>query len=312
MALDPQIKMMLEQAAAAGQPPLTAATPAQARRNFDQMLAAFAGPARDPVARVEDRSIPGPAGPLEVRIYTPAGAGPFPLLVFFHGGGWVLGDLESHDPVCRALTNGAGCLLVSVNYRLAPEAKFPAAADDCYAATEWAAANGASIGGDPSRIAVGGDSAGGNLAAVVALMARDRAAPRLVHQLLVYPAIDPASNSKSQKEFAEGYLLSNADMIWFWGHYLNGPADSANPYANPARAKNLKGLPPATVITAGYDPLRDEGEAYAEQMKAAGVPVMCTRYDGATHGFFSMVSMLDIGKQGVAQACEALRAAYRK
>jgi acetyl esterase len=231
-------------------------------------------------------------------------------LVFFHGGGWVLGDLESHDGLCRMLTNQAGSITVSVDYRLAPEAKFPAAAEDCYAATKWAAANASAIGADASCVAIAGDSAGGNLAAVVALIARDRGGPALAFQLLVYPAIDPASDAPSQKENAQGYLLTNADMIWFWGHYLGGAQDAANPYANPLKAKWLGGLPPAMVITAGFDPLRDEGEDYAAALKKAGVPTLLKRYDGAIHGFFGPA--YEIGKAAVAEACAALREAYKK
>jgi acetyl esterase len=309
MPLDPEIKTVLD--AAAGMPSLTAGTPAQARAQFEILLKTMRGGLPvEPVAKVADRSIPGPGGSIPIRVYAPSGAGPFPLLVFFHGGGWVLGDLESHDVLCRMLTNQAQCVTVSVDYRLAPEAKFPAAAEDCYAATKWAAANASAIDGDSSRVAIAGDSAGGNLAAVVALIARDRGGPRLVYQLLVYPAIDPASDAPSQKENATGYLLTNADMVWFWGHYLDGPHDAANPYANPLKAKSLSGLPPAMVVTAGYDPLRDEGENYAIALKKAGVPTTLKRYDGATHGFFG--PSYQIGKVAVAEACSALRLSYKE
>jgi acetyl esterase len=311
MLLDPQIKTMLDQAAGANLPPLTGGTPAQARAQFETLIKTMRdGLPIEPVANVADRSIPGAAGSIPIRVYTPSGTPPFPLLVFFHGGGWVLGDLESHDGLCRMLTNQAGSITVSVDYRLAPEAKFPAAAEDCYAATKWAAANASAIGADASRVAIAGDSAGGNLAAVVALIARDRGGPGLAFQLLVYPAIDPASDAPSQKENAKGYLLTNADMIWFWGHYLGGPQDAANPYANPLKAKWLGGLPPAMVITAGFDPLRDEGEDYAAALKKAGVPTLLKRYDSAIHGFFGPA--YEIGKAAVAEACTALREAYKK
>jgi len=225
----------------------------------------------------------------------------------------VLGSITTHDVLCRSLANAAGCIVVSVDYRLAPEHKFPAGPEDCYAATKWAAANAASLGGDPNRIAVGGDSAGGNLATVCALMARDRGGPKLVFQLLFYPAISAANDTPSQREFSkDGFVLSRADMEWFWGHYLNGPADAAYPLACPNKANNLAGLPPALVETASHDPLRDEGEQYAEQMKKAGVRVTLKRYQGVTHGFVSFADALDQGKTGIKEAGEALRGAFGK
>ena len=235
------------------------------------------------------------------------------VLVYFHGGGWVLGDLESHDRVCRALANGAGCVVVSVDYRLAPEHVFPAGAEDCYAATKWVAENAASLGADPARLAVGGDSAGGNLAAVVAMMARDRGGPAINFQLLLYPVTDCALDTPSQKEFAaDGYVLSRADMEWFWKNYVDTSAEKHNPYACPLRAKNLKGLPPALVLTASHDPLRDEGERFAERLIAAGVAVTCTRYEGVTHGFVSFADALDKGKEGQRQAADALKAVFAR
>jgi acetyl esterase len=308
MPLDPQFKMMLEQMATMGAPPLSAETPEQARQQFDAMLIAGKNP--EPVSRTEDRSVPGPAGQLPVRVYTPEGPGPFPALVFFHGGGWVLGGIESHDDLCRVLTNRAGCITVSVDYRLAPEHKFPAAAEDAFAATRWVAENAGAVGADPARIAVAGDSAGGNLSAVVAQMAHDRGGPKLAHQVLIYPAIDAAMDTASYRTNADGYLLTRADMIWFWKHYLSSEADRANPYASPLRAKNLAGLAPALILTAEYDPLRDEGEAYGVRLRQAGVPVTCTRYDGAIHGFISLANVADIGKKGVEQVSAALRTAF--
>jgi acetyl esterase len=245
-----------------------------------------------------------------VRVYTPAGTGPFPALVYFHGGGWVLGGIESHDDLCRVLTNRAGCVTVSVDYRLAPESKFPAAAEDAFAATRWVAENAVAIGADPARIAVGGDSAGGNLSAVVAQMTRDRGGPQLAHQVLLYPAVDAAMDTASYRTNADGYLLTRADMIWFWKHYLSSEAERSNPYASPLRAKNMAGLAPALILTAEYDPLRDEGEAYGVRLRQAGVPVTCTRYDGAIHGFVSLSNVADIGKKGVEQVSAALRAAF--
>ncbi len=306
MPLDPQAQQVLDQLAALGLPPNHLVSPAQARINMKSRPRA-AGPE---VANVQDRLIPGPGVEIPVRIYTPTGTGPFPILVWFHGGGWVVGDLETADPTARHLTVGAGCVVVSVDYRLAPETKFPGPADDCYAATIWAAQHAARIDGDAERIAVGGDSAGGNLAAAVALMARDRGGPSLVFQLLVYPVTARDFDTSSYQQNADGYGLSRDSMQWYWDHYLQNHADASHPYAAPLVAQNLKGLPPALVITAEYDPLRDEGEAYAKRLQAAGVPTTCTRYDGMIHGFFGMSAVLDKGKQAVAEACAALRQAF--
>jgi acetyl esterase len=259
------------------------------------------------VGRVEDRTIPGPAGSLPVRLYWPLGVGPFPVLVYLHGGGWVCGTLDTHDGICRALTNGAGCLTISVDYRLAPEHKFPAAVEDAYAATSWAAANPAEISGDPARLAVGGDSAGGNLAAAVALMARDRGSPKLAFQLLIYPISSFQFDFPSYQENAQGFLLTTADMRWYWGHYLAAEEDGRGPYASPLQAPDLSGLPPALVITAEYDPLRDEGEAYAACLREAGAQVTSTCYRGMIHGFLTRAAVLDQGKHGLQQATEALR-----
>ncbi len=261
------------------------------------------------VEKILNRTIPGPAGEIPVRIYTPAGDGPLPVLVYFHGGGFVICDLDSHDSICRALANAAVCVVISVEYRLAPESPFPAAPEDCYAATCWAAEQPASAGFDASRLAVGGDSAGGNLSAVVALMARDRGGPRIAHQLLIYPVTDCAFDTPSYEENAEGYLLTREMMRWFWQHYLENQEDAANPMASPLRAEKLEGLPAATVITAEFDPLRDEGEAFAAKLEAAGVPMERTRYDGMFHGFFGMTDILDTAKVAVAQAGAALRKA---
>jgi acetyl esterase len=263
--------------------------------------------APEPVGKLVDRRIPGPAGDIPVRIYTPKGRGPFPVLVYFHGGGFVLCNLDTHDGTCRSLANGAGAVVVSVDYRLAPEHRFPAAPEDCYAAAQWVSRNAAEIGADPTRIAVGGDSAGGNLAAVVALMARDRGAPPLRFQLLIYPVTDFAFDTASYRDNAEGYFLTTGMMKWFWSQYLADPAAGAQAYASPLRARDLRGLPPALCITAGYDPLRDEGEAYACRLADAGVAATTSRYDGMFHGFFGMQAQLDAAKRAVAEASDALR-----
>ncbi len=307
MPLDPQFKMMVDQMAAAGITPLRDDTAAQARRRFEMMSLAARNP--EPVGRTEDRRIPGPADEIPVRIYAPEGAGPFPGLVYFHGGGWVLGGFESHDDFCRILTNRVRCMTVSVDYRLAPENKFPAAAEDAYAATRWVAENASAIGLDAGRIAIGGDSAGGNLTAVAALMARDRGGPRLVLQVLICPVIDAAMDTASYRTNADGYFLTRADMIWFWQQYLSSDADRSNPHASPLRASDPRGLPPALIVTAEFDPLRDEGEAYGVRLRQAGVPVTCTRYDGAIHDFALFSNVTETGKRGVEQITAALQTA---
>ncbi len=310
MPVDTQTQAVLDFLAASGMPPLHMLTVADARGAMLAMDKWGRGEP-EPVGNVEDREVPGPEGQISVRIYTPEGKGPFPVLVFFHGGGWVIGNIESHDTICRSLTNMAGCITVSVDYRLAPEHKFPAAPKDCYAATQWVATNAATFNGDPTRIAVGGDSAGGNLAAVVALMARDQGGPNLVYQLLIYPATDYyLPGTQSIQENAEGYLLTRDDMIWFLNHYLSGEEDTKHPYAFPLKAGDLSGLAPAMVITAEFDPLRDEGEIYAFQMQKAGVEVTYRRYHGTIHGFVSLSGMIDLGKQALADAAAGLRSAF--
>ncbi len=310
MPLDPQMKTILDQMAAANSAPFHRMTPAAARELMERRAPSGAPVA---VARVEDRAIARPAGEIPVRIYTPAGAGPFGALVYFHGGGWVVGSIAMVDDVCRRLANAAGCVVISVDYRLAPEHRFPAGPEDCYAAARWAADNASAGGWDRTRIAVGGTSAGGTLATAVAMMARDRGGPSLAFQLFVYPATQRELTTPSHSQFANDnyYVLSRADMEWFWGHYLAAPADAANPYACPARAASLAGLPPAMVITAEYDPLRDEGEAYAARLKEAGVATVLRRYDGVTHGFFGMAAVLDKARQAIDDSAAALRSAFR-
>ena len=306
MPLDPQAQVVLDQTAALGLPPNHTLSPEEARVNQLARPRAV-GPE---VAKVEDRAIPGAGAQVPVRIYTPEGTGPFPVLSWFHGGGWVLGNLDTADATARHLAVEAGCVVVSVDYRLAPEAKFPIPFDDCYAATEWIAGNASSINADPNKIAVGGDSAGGNLAAAVALKARDQGGPSLALQLLVYPVTARDFSTGSYRENANGYSLTTDSMKWFWDHYLSNNSDAANPYAAPAAANDLTGLPPALVITAEFDPLRDEGEAYAERLMAAGVATTSSRYDGMMHGFFGMPAVMDKAKQAIAEASSALKAAF--
>jgi acetyl esterase len=307
MTLHPQVKAVLEQMAAMNLPELWSLTPEQARAQYAQsrLLAPD-----EPVARVEELSIPGPAGNIPARLYSPSSEPSQPAVVYFHGGGWVIGNLETHDYVCRLIANGAKCTVISVDYRLAPEHKFPAAADDAYAATKWVSDSAAELNVDSTRIAVAGDSAGGNVAAVVALMARDRGGPSIMQQTLVYPVIDHNFGTVSYRDNAEGYFLTTNGMRWFWAHYLASDADGANPYASPLRAETLAGLPPALVISAEYDPLRDEDAAYAERLRADGVDVTYTRYDGQVHGFFQTQVLYDDAKAAMRQVCETLRAAF--
>ncbi|MGH2601133.1 MAG: alpha/beta hydrolase [Dehalococcoidia bacterium] len=308
MAVDPQVQALLDQMAAAGAPPMDTLSPEEARAMMLEMRALAGEP--EPVAKVEDRTVPGPAGDIPVRVYTPEGSGPFPVLVYFHGGGWVIGSIETSDGPCRQLTNEAGCVVVSVEYRLAPEHKFPAAPEDCYAVTRYVAERAAEFNADPGRLAVGGDSAGGNLAAVVALMARDRGGPAIVEQMLIYPVTDLDFNTPSYTENEEGFLLTKRSMVWFWDHYLPSEADGQNAYASPLRAADLSGLPPAFVATCELDPLRDEGESYAARLREAGVGVTAKRYEGLIHGAFQMCSVLDQGKTMMTDATAGLRRAF--
>jgi acetyl esterase len=265
--------------------------------------------AAEPVAYVEDRAVPGPAGEIPVRAYRPSDEALLPVLVWFHGGGWTIGSLETHDLTCRSLANAVGCIVVSVDYRLAPEHKFPSAADDAFAATQWVEDHAGELGGDPNRIAVGGDSAGGNLAAVVSLLAREAGGPDLRFELLVYPVTDHEFESPSMHENATGYFLELESMRWFYNQYLRDERDGADWRFSPARADDLSGLPPAFVLTAEFDPLRDQGEAYARRLEAAGVPVEARRYDGVFHGFFGMRDLMDPAQQAFDDVTKALRRA---
>jgi len=309
MPLDPQAQVLLEQMKAQGMPPFEQMTVAQAR----EVSLAFKDleGAPEPVAKVEDHLLPSPRGELAtgVRVYTPAGAPPLPLLVHFHGSGWTIANVDVSDAPCRALANAVGAVVVSVEYRLGPEHKFPAPLEDCYAATSWAAAHAAELGGDPDRLVVIGDSAGGNLAAAVALVARDRGGPKIAQQVLLYPATDHSFDTPSYRDNAEGYMLTREGMRWFWRNYLNNEEEGRNPYASPLRAADLAGLPPALIVTSEYDPLRDEGEAYGELLRAAGVPVKVSRYDGMIHGFFWMGGVLDRTRHLVDEIAAEVRAA---
>jgi acetyl esterase len=307
MTLRPEIQAQLARMVAAGTPPLQEQSVAQARRLHVEGAAELAGSPVE-VAAIDDRAIPGPAGDLTVRVSTPHGEPPFPIVVWFHGGGWVVGTLDTYDTVCRALAAAVPAVVVAVDYRLAPEHRYPAAVEDAYAATLWASRNAAELGGAQQRLAVAGDSAGGNLAAVVALGARDRGGPAIGFQLLVYPITDVGMDTASYREHADGYHLTAAGMRWYWDHYLGG-ADGAAPDASPLRAAFLGALPPALVITAEHDVLRDEGEAYAARLRDAGVPAAVSRYPGMVHGFFRWRAVTPAADACVQEAAAALRVA---
>ncbi len=300
MALHPRIARALK--AAEGMPPYDTLPIDQARAQ-----AKLAYPPRVPpipVRSVENRSIPGPGGPIPIRIYRPEGTGPFPLLVFFHGSGFVLLDLDTHDDICRRLCRGARCIVVSVDYRLAPEHKFPAGPDDCLAATRWVAAHAAGLGGGLARIAVAGDSAGGCLAAATALQLRDAGGPNLCGQLLFYPVTDyTAPPTRSYIECANGFGLTQTGMQWFWDHYLQSPSQADDPRASPLRAKSFDRLPAACILTAEYDVLRDEGEQYAKRLQDAGVDTVMHRCEGMNHGFIKWVDEIEEAAHAIDAAC---------
>ena len=290
-------------------PPLWLLPPKLFRVLFNWQMRKIESPP-EPVAKVQNLRIPGPAGPIPVRVYTPAGVPLLPMLVYFHGGGMVLGTLDTWETPCRALANGSGAIVLSVEYRLAPEHKFPAAHEDAYAATRWAAENAASFGGDPRRVAVGGDSAGGTLAAAVCLMARDRGGPAICFQLLVYPFLGADFNTRSYHECGEGYVLTKELVEYFLKKYWGEKSDADHPYDVPLAAKDLRGLPPALILTAEYDPLRDDGTAYAARLREAGVEATLWDQPGLTHGFWNMGAILDETHVIRAKTAAFLRAAF--
>jgi len=266
----------------------------------------MAGPV-EAVATVENRSI---AGNLPIRVYTPKeGRVPRPALVYFHGGGWVVGSLDTVDNPCRQLANASGCTVISVGYRLAPEHRFPIGLEDCYLATRHVVEHAAEFGIDPAKLAIGGDSAGGNLAAAVTLLARDRGGPAIAFQLLVYPGTDAALDTPSHREFAKGFALTRAEIQWFLHHYLARPEERELPLVSPLKASSHRGLPRACVITAEFDPLRDEGEAYISKLRAASIPTEHRRFEGMIHGFFQLAGVMDQGKAAIQYAAASLKAA---
>jgi len=314
MGLHPEAQQVCDLIVASGRPPFETLSPAEARQAY---LASrpILQPDPPPVAEVRALEAEGPAGAIPLRFYRGRDAAPGrlqPALIYFHGGGWVIGDLESHDQVCRALANAVPCIVVAVDYRLAPEHKFPAAAEDAIAATRWIAANADKLGIDAGRLAVGGDSAGGNLAAVVCLAARDGGGPSLVHQLLVYPGTDMGLGWPSVARHAQQLPLTRAAMQWFIAHYLRGAADEADWRASPLKATSHRGLPPALVMTAAFDPLCDEGEAYAKALAAAGVPVRHECFAGQIHGFLTMGRIVSDSGRAIEMGAAALRQTFRQ
>jgi acetyl esterase len=311
MPLDPDAETLLGMMRAAGRPPMETLTPDEARQAFKAGRAVTQPDPQD-VAEVRDQSCPGPHGAIPLRIYRPIGseaADVLPALVYYHGGGWLLGDLDSHDVACRHYANAVRCRVVSVDYRMAPEYKFPAAVDDCAAATGWVIAQSDALGIDRRRVAVGGDSAGGNLAAVMALMARDGDLPPLAFQLLVYPATDMGMTHESYQRVTEGVPLTAKTMDWFIDHYLHGPNDRRDWRASPLRAADLSGTAPALVLTASYDPLCDEGVAYAERLEREGVRVMHLHFSDQLHGFVGQGRIIRAGGMALDMMSAALKRA---
>ena len=308
MPLHPDARKVIEQQAS--QPaPETPPTPAQLRAGF----AAAWRPPQDmaEVGRAYERTVPGPGGDLRAKVFQPEGEGPFPTLIWFHGGGWVIGSLDENEATCRILCNQTGAVVLAVDYRLAPENPFPAAAEDAYAVLRWVSEHGEEIGADGERIAISGESAGGNLAAVASLMARDRGGPKPVLQLLVSPVTAPPGDRKSYVDYAEGYFFGRASMEWFFQQYPRDEADLRNPYMLPLLAEDLTGLPPALVMTAEYEVLRDEGEEYAHRLLDAGVPCELVRYPGQIHGFFALLTeQLSVSAVAHRRASAALRKAF--
>lgn len=310
--LDPQTKAVLEQLAASSNTNVMALPPAERRRAHEALFASLGLPPAD-LTDVADRSIPGPGGPMRVRIYTPRGdsAQPRALLVYFHGGGMSVGSIEQYDSLCQRLSQRSGSIVVSVDYRLTPEHRFPAPVEDAYAALKWAHDNGASIGGDPARLAVGGDSAGGNLAAVVAQLARDNGPP-LAFQLLIYPAVGFTRNSESMQMFSHGYVFGAAEMEMAVDQYITDRSQLSDPRLFPLLARDLSRLPPAFVISAGYEIMRDDIEEYAHRLQAAGVPTELHRYETTIHPFLSMAGAIDLGRAAIDESADKVRSAMAR
>jgi len=310
MPLDPAAKNLLDVLVAAGRPKVWQVTPAEAREGL-RALAEAADAKNVAIGRIENGEMPGPAGPLPYRSYTPldAASDPLPALVYFHGGGFVIGDLDTHDGLCRLLANASGCRIFSVAYRLAPEHKFPSGVEDAYAAARWVAAHARELGIDENRIAIGGDSAGATLSAVVCQLAKARGEPQLALQFLLYPATESGVDTPSRLALAEGYLLEKKSIEWFFEQYVESGTDPIDPRLSPLLAEDLSGLPPAHIHTAEYDPLVDEGKAYADKLASAGVAVEYTCHAGMIHHFFCLAGAIPYARTAIANAGAAMKRA---
>lgn len=308
-SLNEQVEEFLYDLSEQGVPPLHRLSLAEARRTYRNICIPDRPP--DDVAQVRDRTVEGPDGEVGLRTYTPDVEGETPAVVFYHGGGWMLGGLETHDALCRALAAEAGAVVTAVDYRLAPEHRFPAAVEDCYAATRWVGANADRLGATSGTLVTCGDSAGATLAAAVGLLARDRGGPAIDRQVLAYPPTNHAFDTDSYRENAQGYFLTRADMERFWAGYLRSEADGRHPYASPLGADRLSGLPPTLLLTCGFDPLRDEGVAFADRLAEAGVSTEHVQYDDMIHGFLTMLAdpELDRAREGVTELAAAIRSA---
>ncbi|ASK63384.1 alpha/beta hydrolase [Virgibacillus phasianinus] len=308
MALDSQVKVILDQINAIPSPAWDQITAQAYRKMAAQSMDMDSE--KEEVKEVKDQTIPLEGRSLPIRVYTPEGEAPQPALIFYHGGGWVIGDLDSHDSVCRLLANRAQCVVISVDYRLAPEHKFPAAVEDAYDSLHWVATHAAEFNIDKNRIAVGGDSAGGNLAAVACIIAKERKFPNIAYQMLIYPSTGYDKAPNSMRENAEGYLLTVNQMNWFRDQYFSSEEELQNPYASPLLYSNHENLPPTLIMTAQYDPLRDVGKAYAEKLEENGIDVYYRNYEGLIHGFANFHKLVDKANEALLEAAAQLRKAF--
>jgi acetyl esterase len=310
MPLNPVLKAFLDQVAALGGPKTWEMQPSEAREAFAGLMQ-LAGAKDVPIGKVTDLTIPAAHGEIFARAYTAVAAGgePLPTLVFFHGGGWVIGNVDTHDGLCRLLANESQCRVISVEYRLSPESKFPAAVEDAFAVVEWIEKNAAELGVDANRLAVGGDSAGGALAAVMTQMAKAKGSPKIAFQMLLFPVTQIGRETRSLKEFAEGYFLERKTLDWFYAHYLPADADRSDPRISPLAAQDFSGLPPAYVMLAGFDPLHDEGRDYAEKLRGAGVVVSIADYPDMVHDFIYLQAVLPQAADALAKAAQSMKAA---
>ena len=311
MPLDPQAEALLKSMQESGAPPFNACSPEDARTMYDQGSELVKGDPPEPHS-IETLEIPGVHGNITTWVYKPSAKKNLPMLVFYHGGGFVIGSLESHDTVCRSLCVEAQCIVVAVEYPLAPENKYTAALEDAWSATEWVADNADLLGGDPARLAIGGDSAGGCLAASVALMARESGGPNISKQLLIYPCTDMTRRYESHKTFGEGYRLTSDLIEWFYNHYFSEEDDVESWKASPLNSTKLEGLPPTFLISAGFDPLQDEAEAYADKLMRAGVSTKHSHYEGMLHGFITMPGVMDKAKEALTECAQELKLVFQR